>query len=46
MQVDILVSMCIGFDLFDMFVVEANIQLQFCEVVTEFVWLLLRTAIS
>ena len=46
MQQDILVSMYIGFGLFDMFVVEADVQLQFYRMVTEFVLFLRRTAIS
>ena len=45
-HVGILVSMCIGFGLCDMFVIEADIQLQFYRMVTEFVWFLVRTATS
>ena len=37
MQVDFLVSMCIGFGLCNMFVVEADLQLQFYRVVPGFV---------
>ena len=40
-----LVSMCIGFGLYKMVVVEADLQLQFCRVVNEFVWFLMRTAV-
>ena len=45
-QMGILVPMNIGFGLFGMFVVEAGIQLHFYRLVSEFVWFLLRTAIS
>ena len=41
----ILVSMSIGFGLFGMFVIEADIQLQFCRVVNEFVWFWMRTTV-
>ena len=45
-QMGTLVSMSIGFGLFGMFVVEADLQLHFYRLVPEFVWFLVRTAMS